>query len=89
MAMAATPTSITILTAWPVALLPGTKGEANDARLPGAVRAPWGVIYMPVPPGVTINEYDLIIDDRGFRYIVSTCSLAKEGYYLTIDTEVS
>jgi len=79
---------VTKLTDWPVSLLPGTKGEVNESRTPGSVRAPWGVIQMPKPPGdIKVNEYDLVIDDRNYRFIISTSSLAKEGFYLTIATE--
>jgi hypothetical protein len=81
---------IPILIDWPVSLLPGQKGETNEAKTPGSVRAPWGVCYLPLlPDNVTVDEYDLLIDDRGFRFIVSTSSLGKEGFYLTIDTELS
>lgn len=78
------------LSGWPVALVPGTKGEMNEAKTPGSVRAPWGTIMMPnLPPPLVVNEYDLIIDDRGFRFITSTVSQAEEGYYLSVDTELA
>lgn len=72
---------------WPVVLLPGTKGEANEAKTPGSIRAPWGVMQVPPIPGVTIDEYDLMIDDQQRRFIVSLASLAKEGWFCTMSLE--
>lgn len=72
---------------WPVVLLPGTKGESNEARTPGSIRAPWGVMQVPRVPGITIDEYDLVIDEGQRRFIVSQASLAKEGWWCSMALE--
>ena len=75
---------------WPCSLLPGTKGESNEARTPGSIRAPWEILQIPaIPGGILIDEYDLLIDELGRRFIISQCSLAKEGWYATVSEELS
>lgn len=78
---------VTKLTNWPVSLLPGTKGESNESKTPGSIRAPWGEMLMPNLLGVSVDEYDLVITERDERYIVSQSSLAKEGYFCTMSRE--
>lgn len=66
----------------PCSILQGAKGEKNDANLPADVRTPWWAILMPAAVG-NILYGDLIVDDLGKRYIVSSAELTDLGYRLT------
>lgn len=68
----------------PVSLLPESRGEANESGLPGAIRAPWMQVLIPPLAGIDVKTYDLFIDSQNRRWIVSMCSLAKEGWYTTV-----
>ncbi|WP_218575176.1 hypothetical protein [Limnoglobus roseus] len=66
----------------PCSILQGTKGEKNEADLPGDVRLPWWVLLMPASVG-TVLYGDLIVDDLGKRYIASSVELTDLGYRIT------
>jgi hypothetical protein len=66
----------------PCSILQGTKGEKNDAGLPGDTRLPWWQILMPAQAG-TVEYGDLIVDDLGRRYVVSSPELTDLGYRIT------
>jgi hypothetical protein len=68
---------------WPASVLQGTKGEKNEVNLPGDVRNPWWAILLPAIPGVTLRTTDLIEDDLGRRYILSSVELTDLGYRCT------
>ena len=70
------------VSAVPCSILQGAKGEKNDVNLPGDVRAPWWSLLLPAAVG-NILYGDLIIDDLGKRYIVSSAELTDLGYRLT------
>jgi len=75
-----TTTETLMLQGWPASILQGTKGEKNPAGLPGDERLPWWIILLPAWPGVTINTSDVITDDLGRRYIVSSPELTDFGW---------
>lgn len=66
----------------PCSILQGQKGEKNEANLPGDVRLPWWAILMPASVGRVLYG-DLIVDDLGLRYIVSSAELTGLGYRVT------
>jgi hypothetical protein len=66
----------------PCSILQGTKGEKAESNLPGDVRAPWWSILMPYA-GVDITFDDIIVDDLGRRYIVSSPEITSLGYRIT------
>ncbi len=68
---------------WPASVLQGTKGEANKVGLPGDVRSPWWVVLVPNLPGVTLDSSDIIEDDIGRRYIVSSAEQTDLGWRIT------
>ena len=72
-----------IMTAWPASVLQGTKGEKEGAVLPGDVRLPWWAILLPAYPGVTLLTADIITDDIGRRYIISSAELTDLGWRIT------
>lgn len=72
-----------LMTGWPASVLQGTKGEKNEVNLPGDVRNPWWQILMPAFPGVVLQSADIITDDIGRRYIVSSAELTDLGWRMT------
>lgn len=69
-----------LMQGWPASILQGTKGEKNPALLPGDERLPWWIILFPAWPGVNICTSDVITDDLGRRYIVSSPELTDLGW---------
>ncbi len=72
-----------LMTNWPASVLQGTKGEANEVKLPGDVRTPWWAILVPAWPGVTLRTSDIITDDLGRRYVISSAELTDLGWRMT------
>ena len=68
---------------WPASVLQGTKGEQNDAKLPGDVRTPWWAILMPDYNGILLRTSDILKDELGRRYIISSAELTDMGWRLT------
>jgi hypothetical protein len=66
----------------PCSILQGTKGEKGDAQLPGDVRSPWWTVLIP-QADTDIRMDDIIKDDRGVRYVVSSSELTDMGFRLT------
>lgn len=72
-----------IMQGWPASILQGTKGEANDTKLPGDVRTPWWAILMPAWPGVMLRTSDIIRDELGRKYVISSAELTDMGWRCT------
>jgi hypothetical protein len=72
-----------LLHQWPASVLQGTKGEKNDAQLPGDTRSPWWAVLLPNYPGVTLRSADLITDDLARRYVISSAELTDLGWRIT------
>jgi len=66
----------------PCSILQGTKGEKAEGNLPGDTRSPWWSILMPYA-GAAILQDDIITDDLGRRYVVSSAELSALGYRIT------
>lgn len=66
----------------PCSILQGTKGEKAPDNLPGDTRSPWWNILMPRSVG-DVRYGDLITDERGRRFVVSSSELTDLGYRLT------
>lgn len=78
-----TGTEQVLMSGWPASVLQGTKGEQNDANLPSDVRTPWWAILMPAWPGIVLRTSDIISDDIGRRYTVSSAELTDMGWRIT------
>lgn len=72
-----------LLHQWPASILQGTKGEKNDAQLPGDTRSPWWAVLLPHFEGVTLRSADLITDDLARRYVISSAELTDLGWRIT------
>jgi hypothetical protein len=75
-------TETLLISGRPCSILQGTKGEKSDSNLPGDTRSPWWAILMPYA-GVDITFDDVIVDDLGRRYIVSSPERSDLGWRIT------
>lgn len=66
----------------PCSILQGTKGEKSEAQLPGDTRSPWWMVLIP-EAGVDYRLDDIMVDDRGVRYVLSSVELTGSGYRCT------
>jgi hypothetical protein len=82
-------TETAIMAGWPASILQGTKGEKNPAQLPGDERTPWLVILVPEFVGIVIRNGDIITDDIGNRYVVSSPELSDLGWRITAALQVA
>ena len=78
-------TQTLLVAARPCSILQGTKGEKSDANLPGDVRSPWWTILMP-QAGLDLRMDDIMEDDLGLRYVVSSVELTDLGFRVTAMT---
>jgi hypothetical protein len=72
-----------IMSGWPASVLQGTKGGQGEVKLPGDERMPWYVVLLPAVPEVQIKSFDVLADDLGRRYKVSSAELTGLGWRLT------
>jgi hypothetical protein len=71
----------------PCSILQGTKGEKAESNLPGDTRSPWWTILIPYG-GVSLTTDDIMVDDLGLRYVLSSVELSDLGYRITAMTAV-
>jgi hypothetical protein len=76
-------TELTIMQGWPASVLQGTKGETNEAKLPGDVKTPWWAILLPAWPGIVLRTSDIIRDDLDRKYVISSAELTDMGWRIT------
>lgn len=72
-----------LMVGWPASVLQGSKGEKNDVGLPGDTKNPWFTVLVPSWDGVLLRTSDIITDDIGGRYRVSSAELTDLGWRLT------
>ena len=77
-----------LMIGWPCSILQGTKGEKNESNLPGDTRSPWWTILLPYG-GVQLLPNDIITDDLGIRYVVSSPELTDLGWRVTAMTAIA
>ena len=75
-------TQTALMTGWPCSILQGTKGEKSETGLPGDTRSSWWSILLPYA-GVQIKPDDVITDDIGLRYVISSPELTDLGWRIT------
>jgi hypothetical protein len=71
----------------PCSILQGTKGEKAESNLPGDVRNPWWTLLIPYG-AVDLTMDDIVVDDLGRRYALSSVELSDLGYRCTCMTAV-
>ncbi|MGF6154029.1 hypothetical protein [Pseudomonas fluorescens] len=76
-------TEVPLMQGWPASVLQGTKGEQNPTQLPGDVRTPWWLVLMPAYPGITFRTSDVIRDELGRKYVISSAELTDMGWRMT------
>jgi hypothetical protein len=66
---------------WPAAVLSvKARGEGSEVNLPGDVRTPGYTIYMPYFEGAILRSSDIVTDDLGRRFILSSAELTDQGW---------
>lgn len=76
-------TEVALMLQWPASILQGTKGEKADSILPGDTRSPWFSVLLPRVPSVSIRSGDIITDDIGRSFVVSSVEVTDLGYRMT------
>ena len=71
---------VPVMVSWPASMLTKSRGERNDVGLPGDVRMPWFEVLFPAFPGVDVLYGDVITDDHGRRYKISSAELSDLGW---------
>lgn len=73
---------VELMTQFPASILKGGKGEKEGAVLPGDVRLPSWIILMPAIEGVMFLVADIVTDDLGRQYVISSPELTELGWRL-------
>lgn len=74
---------IPLMQNWPCSMLQGSKGEKNDVGLPSEAKNPWFNVLVPYVDGVILRTADIITDDIGGRYKLTSAELTDLGWRLT------
>lgn len=74
---------IPLMQNWPCSMLQGSKGEKNEVGLPADAKNPWFTVLVPSVEGVLLRTADIITDDIGGRYKLSSAELTDLGWRLT------
>lgn len=74
---------VPLMTNWPCSMLQGSKGEKNEVGLPADAKNPWFNVLLPYVNGVTLRTADIITDDLGGRYKLTSAELTDLGWRLT------
>jgi hypothetical protein len=69
----------------PCSILQGTKGEADHSGVEMTPRMPWVAIVMPNLPTVQLYVGDIMIDDKGRRYNLSSIEQSDLGMRITAE----
>lgn len=70
-------TATPVITAWPASILFAGSGAPGD--LPGDASVPTWTILLPSTPA-PLKSADLVADDRGFSYVISSAELTSLGW---------
>lgn len=73
-----------LVTGFPASVLQGSKGERSEVNLPGDTRAPWWTVLLPnLPGGIYLRTDDLMTDDYGRRFTLSSVEQTDLGWRIT------
>ncbi|MFH5067218.1 hypothetical protein ACHHY8_02545 [Enterobacter cloacae complex sp. 2024EL-00215] len=72
-----------LMTGWPCSMLQGSKGEKNEVGLPADAKNPWFNVLLPFVDGVYLRTADIITDEIGGRYKLTSAELTDLGWRLT------
>lgn len=77
-------TQTPLVTTYPASVLQGTKGDKSMVNLPGDIRAPWWAVLLPNLPGsVNLRNGDIMVDENGKRYKISSAELTDLGWRMS------
>jgi len=71
---------VVIMTGWPGSMITKSRGERNDVGLPGDVKVAVYEFLLPAIAGVDILYTDVITDNHGRRYKISSVELSDLGW---------
>lgn len=74
---------VALMAGWPASILNGTKGEKSPVNLPADAKTPWYLLLFPSYGDIILRTSDVITDDIGRRYIVSSAELTDMGWRVT------
>lgn len=74
---------VAIMSGWPASILQGTKGEKSPVNLPADAKTPWYAILFPNFGDIVLRTSDIITDDIGRRYVISSAELTDMGWRIT------
>jgi hypothetical protein len=74
---------VAIMSGWPASILQGTKGERSSVNLPSDAKTPWYAILFPAYGDIVLRTSDIITDDIGRRYVISSAELSDMGWRIT------
>lgn len=74
---------VPIMTNWPCSMLQGSKGEKNEVGLPADAKNPWFNVLLPFVDGVYLRTADIITDEIGGRYKLTSAEQTDLGWRLT------
>lgn len=72
-----------LMTGWPASILNGTKGEKSPVGLPADAKTPWYIVLVPSYGDIILRTSDIITDDIGRRYVISSAELTDMGWRIT------
>jgi len=83
--------AVTLLTAWPAAMVQAGTGGPMDAGLPGDPRGAQWVIYLPASASAQIRASDVVEDDQAspMRFIIASAELTDMGWRLRAQQAVA
>lgn len=73
-------TEAVLMSGWPASIRQGGKAEQNGVRLPTDVKTPGWAILLPAWTGVALRTSDIVTDDLGRKYLVSSAELTEMGW---------
>lgn len=76
-------TEVPLMTSWPCSMLQGSKGEKNEVGLPADAKNPWFNVLLPFVEGVYLRTADIITDEIGGRYKLTSAEQTDLGWRLT------
>lgn len=75
---------VALMTGWPASVLNGTKGEKSPVGLPSDAKTPWYIMLLPQYEDVVLRTSDIVTDNIGRRYVISSAELTDMGWRATM-----
>lgn len=74
-----------LITGWPCSILANAKADNGTVKLPGDTRSAWwNLLLPPLPFGLILKNDDVVQDDIGNRFVISSAELTDMGWRMTM-----